>query len=198
MLSWFLKRRLDAFERSFDYDMRYAREIAAISPKALLMYFRATDLGNYKKGIPLDAWFAARLVTTAFEDCGPCTQLGVTMAVRAGVDPHVVERIIAGDFDALPSHVALTARFVVAALERSPEADELRDRVEALFGRHGLLSIVFGMTACRLYPTLKYALGHGKTCQRVFVDGKAVSRGGIFAERAQPMPLAPPLAGAVS
>ena len=190
MLSWFLRRRLDAFERSFDYDMSYAREIAAVSPKALLMVFRATNLGNYKKDIPLDAWFAARLVTIAYEDCGPCTQLGVTMALRAGVDPNVVSRVVAGDFDALPSHVALTARFVLASLERSPEADELRDRVRELFGRHGLLSIVFGMAATRLYPTIKYALGHGKTCERVLVNGKAVSKGGVFSERAQPALLA--------
>ena len=191
MLTWILKRRLDAFERSFDFDMNFAREIVDISPKALVMYFRATDIGNYSKSIPLDAWFAARLVAIAYEDCGPCTQLGVTMALRAGVDPEIVERVVAGDFDALPSHVALTARFVLASLERSPEADELRERVEAQFGRHGLLSIVFGMVACKIYPTVKYALGYGKACQRVLVGKKSVPRGGIYSERARPTLLAP-------
>ena len=186
MLSWFMKRRLDAFERSFDYDMGYAREIADISPKALLMYFRATNLKDYRKGVPLEVWFAAQLVTITYEDCGPCTQLGVTMAVRSGISPEVVERIIAGDFDALPSHVALTARFVLASLERSAEADELREHVVALFGRRGLLSIVFAMTATRIYPTLKYALGHGKACRRVLINGKPVSKGRVFSERAEP------------
>jgi hypothetical protein len=192
MLSWFLRRRLDAFERQFDYDMSYAREIVEISPRALLMYFRATNLGNYRKGVALDAWFAAALVATAFEDCGPCTQLGVTMAVRAGVEPEVVEHIVSGDFDALPPHVALSARFALASLERSPEVDELRGRVQELFGREGLLSIAFGMTTSRIYPTIKYAMGHGKTCQRVLVDGKAVSKGNVFSERVRPRPLAAP------
>jgi len=30
------------------------------------------------------------------------------------------------------------------------------------------------MTAARLYPTVKYALGHGKACTRVVVGGTAV------------------------
>ena len=84
MFTWILKRRLDAFERSFDFDMNFAREIVDISPKALVMYFRATDIGNYNKSIPLDAWFAARLVAIASEDCGPCTQLGSPTSFGGG------------------------------------------------------------------------------------------------------------------
>ena len=180
MLSWILGRKLYQFEKSFEYDMSYAREILSISPKALIAYFKATSIGNYRHNVPTEAWFAATLVAIAYEDCGPCTQLGVTMARRAGVDAELVERLVAGDFEALPAHVAVTARFALASLQRSPEVDELRDRVEALFGRHGLLSIAFAMTACRIYPTVKYALGYGKTCTRVVVDGKAVAKGAIY------------------
>jgi hypothetical protein len=44
----------------------------------------------------------------------------------------------------------------------------------ALFGRRGLVSIALGITASRLYPTLKYALGYGKECRRVMVNGVPV------------------------
>jgi hypothetical protein len=33
------------------------------------------------------------------------------------------------------------------------------------------VSLAFGLTAARLYPTLKYALGHGRACTRVTVAG---------------------------
>lgn len=180
MFSWFLGRKLDQFEKSFDYDMGFAREMLDISPKALIAYFKATSIGNYRHNVPTEAWFAASLVAIAYEDCGPCTQLGVTMARRAGVDAEVVERLIAGDFDGLPAHVAVTARFALASMRRSPDADELRERVAALFGRHGLLSIAYAMTACRIYPTVKYALGYGKACTRVVIDGKPVSKGAVY------------------
>ena len=36
------------------------------------------------------------------------------------------------------------------------------------------MSLAFAITAARIYPTVKYALGHGKACMRVVVGGKPV------------------------
>jgi hypothetical protein len=36
MLRWFLRRRIAAFEREFDYDTSYARELLEVSPRALI------------------------------------------------------------------------------------------------------------------------------------------------------------------
>ena len=36
------------------------------------------------------------------EDCGPFTQLGIDMAERAGVEPAVLQSIIARDYAAMP------------------------------------------------------------------------------------------------
>ena len=38
-----------------------------------------------------------------------------------------------------------------------------------------MLALAYAIMAAQLYPTLKYALGHGKACTRVIVDGEAVS-----------------------
>jgi hypothetical protein len=175
MLSWFIEKRIDAFERCYAYDMSYAREILKLSPGALMKFMRATEVGKFRQGVSLEAWYAAGLVAIVAEDCGPCTQLGVTMAERAGVDPSLITKLIAGRFDELPEAVADTARFTLATLRRSPEADELRQRVERHFGRVGLLSITFRIVAARIYPTVKYALGYGKACQRITVGRSSVT-----------------------
>jgi hypothetical protein len=175
MLSWLIRRRLDAFEKSYAYDASYAREMLALSPKALTKFFRAASLGSYRHGLTREAWHAARLVSIVAEDCGPCTQLAVTMAERAGVAPELIADLIAGRFEALPEPVRVTARFTLATLRRTPEADELRERVEQFFGRQGLLSIAFSITASRMYPTLKYAMGYGRSCQHVSVGGKTLA-----------------------
>jgi hypothetical protein len=54
-------------------------------------------------------------------------------------------------------------------------ADELRDEIVQRWGKRALVSLAFAITASRLYPTLKYALGHGRACQRIVVAGEPVA-----------------------
>ena len=42
------------------------------------------------------------------------------------------------------------------------------------FGKRGLIALSFAMLAARMYPTLKYALGHGRTCTRLAIGGETV------------------------
>jgi len=44
---------------------------------------------------------------------------------------------------------------------------------EAL-GKARLISLAFAITAARVYPTVNYALGHGKVCMRIVVGGAPV------------------------
>jgi hypothetical protein len=174
MLSFIIRRKLDAFEREYDYDMDYARDVLEISPKAMLLFHKATALGTFRQGVPKDVWYAARLVSMRLEDCGPCTQLIATMAERDEQDPDVIRAVVSGQFDKLSDDVRLSAEFTRASLGRDAAADPLRREIVAKWGRKGLLSLAFAMLSSRLYPTLKYALGYGHTCSVVHVGGQAV------------------------
>jgi hypothetical protein len=57
-------------------------------------------------------------------------------------------------------------------LRHAPQADDLRDEVVRQWGRRGLVSLSFALVAARLYPTLKYALGHGHACTRLVIGGE--------------------------
>jgi hypothetical protein len=94
------------------------------------------------------------------------------MAVREGVDPVILRAVVARDFVAMPYEVALAARFAETTLRRAPETDELREEVLRQWGKRGLISLAFAITAARLFPTLKYALGHGRACTRLKVGGE--------------------------
>lgn len=180
MLSWFIEKKLSSFERAFDYDLSYARYMLSASPKALIRFQRATQMAQDAGGLPKDVWFAARLVGIISEDCGPCTQLLVKMAEAGGVSEEVIRNVVAGDFERLPEPVSVVARFSLATLQRSTEADALRERVLGLYGKRGLVAIALGITASRLYPTVKFALGFGHTCKRVEVGGRTVPKGRVF------------------
>ena len=172
MLSWLMKRRLDAFERDTGYDVTYVREMLAADAKAVMTLFKVQGMSRYRKDVPLDAWYAAGLAGALAEDCGPCTQLGVTMAEREGVAPDTLRAIVTGDLRAMPDDVVLAYRFAKASLAHDLAADELRSEVVKRWGERGLISLSFALAASRVYPTVKYALGHGKACTRLTVAGK--------------------------
>ena len=173
MLKWFLRRQIAAFERTWNYDATYIREMIDADPQAVMVFGKVQGLGRYRKDVPLAAHCAAGLVAVMAEDCGPCTQLGIDMAQRQGVDPAILRAVVARDYAAMPAEVALAVRFTEASLRHAPEADDLREEILRCWGKRGLLSLAFAMLAARMYPTLKYALGHGRSCTRLGIGGEA-------------------------
>ena len=88
-----------------------------------------------------------KIILIVAEDCGPCTQLGVDMAQREGVDPAVLQAVVARDYAAMPDDVALAVRFTGATLHHAPEADDLREGILRRWGERGLISLVFAILA---------------------------------------------------
>jgi hypothetical protein len=138
------------------------------------LFSRVTALGRFRRDLPTEAWCAAGITAVRHEDCGPCTQLAVTMAERAGVSPVILSAVLADNPDAMPPDVALVWKFTRATLAHDAGADVYRDAIVNRWGRRALVSLAFAITAARIYPTVKYALGHGKACMRVDVSGTPV------------------------
>ncbi len=174
MLKWLIRNRLDAFQREFDYDMSYARDILEADTSAVIAFSKINAMSEYRRDVPKDPYWAARVVATVSEDCGPCTQLIVTMGLRDGATAGVLAAVLAKNDAALPDDARLGVRFARAALAHDPQADELRAEIEKRWGARAVVSLAFGIASARVFPTLKYALGHGKTCQRVVVAGEKV------------------------
>jgi hypothetical protein len=174
MISWVLRRWIDRFERDWHYDASYLRDMVDASPRAAWLFSRATALGQFRRDVPIDAWCAAGITAVRHEDCGPCTQLAVTMAERAGVSPEVLRAVLADDPSAMPPDAALAWRFTRATLAHDAAADDYREVIVERWGRRAVVSLAFAITAARIYPTVKYALGHGKACMRVVVGGTPV------------------------
>jgi hypothetical protein len=170
-----MKRWLARFERDYGYDASYARAILDADTGALLKFARIEGLAKYRKDVPAAAWYAAGLTSTLAEDCGPCTQLVVTMAEREGLEPAMLKAILTGDKRSLPEEVLLGMRFAQTVLAHDPAADDLRAEVVRRWGERALISLAFSITVGRIYPTIKYALGYGQACQRVTVGGASVA-----------------------
>jgi hypothetical protein len=160
------------FERAFNYDASYMRDLLAASPVSFLKFSVLSGL-TPRRAAPAEALAAAGIAATLREDCGPCTQIGVDMAERSGVPAAVLRAILAGDAPAMGETAALAWRFAQASLDRDMEiADPLRAEIVRRWGEKALVAISLAIVTGRMYPTLKYALGHGKVCSRIVVAGK--------------------------
>jgi hypothetical protein len=172
-----LKALLDRFairplERSFNYDASYMRDVLEASPTAFFKFSILAGL-TPRRAAPGEALAAAGIAATLREDCGPCTQIGVDIAERSGVPAAVLRGVLAGDERAMGETAALAWRFANASLDRDMAvADPLRDEIVRRWGQKALVAISLSIVTGRMYPTLKYALGHGKTCSRIVVSGQ--------------------------
>ena len=175
MLRWLLRRTVSAFERQWNYDAGYLREMIDVSPRAAWRFFSAARLGRYSRDVPIEALVAAGLTAVRSEDCGPCTQLGTAMAERRGVRPEILRAILKEDVAAMPEDAALAWRFTKAVLAHDPAADDYRAVILERWGPRAVVSLAFAITTARIYPTVKYAMGHGKACTRVVVGGTPVA-----------------------
>lgn len=171
MLNAILRRSIDKFEKTWNYDASYMRELLNLSPWAFIKFGQVASLGHRREA-PAEAMAAAGIVGTLAEDCGPCTQISVDIAAKGGVKPEVLRAILAGDEAAMGPDAALAYRFAKASLARDMQrADPLREEIVARWGQKALVALGLALTTARMYPTLKYALGHGRACSRVVVAG---------------------------
>lgn len=170
-----LRAFVGRFEKRYDYDASYMRELLDIDTAAFRAFSKIQGFAGYRKAPP-EALVAAGIVGTLAEDCGPCTQIVVRMAEEGGVSPKVLKAIVTGDEAAMGPDAALAWRFARASLARDMEAaDPLRDEIVRRWGRKALAAIALGLASARVYPTVKYALGYGKACSKVQVGSEAVA-----------------------
>jgi hypothetical protein len=167
---------LAAFERRFDYDTTYLRQVVQASGTAFFHFYLFSRFAEHREDTPTGPWFAAKLAAVLREDCGPCTELVVRMAEQQNVPATDLIAVLAGDAHGMSQEVALAFQFTRAVLDRDIVAsNRLRSEVVERWGDRGLVTLAFTMAAARVYPTLKYALGYGQACSRVSIGGKTVT-----------------------
>jgi hypothetical protein len=176
MLKWLARKQLEKFERRWGYDTGYVREILDEAGLQAIMPLQALGkLSGFRRNVPLDAYAGATLTAGKHADCGPCLQLGVSMAQAQGVKPETIRAILQGDYEHLSKDALLGVELALATIARDGTGDEAREEILRRWGRAGLASLAYGIVAAQAYPTFKYAIGHGRACVRVRVGNETVA-----------------------
>lgn len=174
MRSWIARRMLRATSKRYGYDTSYLEMMLRESPSAFFKFAPVTKAAGHREVVPIDASFAAKLVGALAEDCGPCTQLCVDMALEAGMPNDQIEVVLRRDPRAMNSDTVLGYRFADAVIRRSADDDEYRDAVRAQWGEKGVIDLTLALQMGRMFPMVKAGLGYAKECRRVIVDGHDV------------------------
>ncbi|NOJ49092.1 hypothetical protein [Bradyrhizobium archetypum] len=174
MRSWIARRSLRAFAKRFGYDVSYLEMILNVSPSAFFKFAPLMKAAAHRESVPVDASFAAKIVGALAEDCGPCTQLIVDMALEAGMAKDQIEAVLRRDPRAMNDATTLGFRFADAVVRRASEEDEFRDAVRAQWGQKGVIDLTLALQLGRMFPMVKAGLGYAKECRRVSVSGHNV------------------------
>lgn len=177
MIRYLLNKTLLSMQKRYDYDVRYMQDILQTDLKAFLKFMGFQTMSAHSDNLPAAPLFAARLRAIIWDDCGPCTQLIVNMALEASLSPEVIRAIIDNDLDKLPEEVVLVVKFTDLVLAHNPEADDLREEILNLWGKEGLITIGYAISSTRVYPAFKYSLGYGSACSRIQINNASMVPG---------------------
>jgi hypothetical protein len=174
MHSLIARRMLRATSKRYGYDTSYLEMMLKESPSAFFKFAPVMKAAGHREVVPVDAGFAAKIVGALAEDCGPCTQLVVDMALEAGMPKDQIEAVLRRDPRAMNSDTVLGFRFADAVVRRSPDDDEYRDAIRAQWGEKGVIDLTLALQMSRMFPMVKAGLGYARECRRVIVDGHNV------------------------
>jgi hypothetical protein len=174
MLKSVARNRIRAFSKRYGYDASYMENLLDASPAAFFKFAKLMDAASHRESAPIDAYYAAKIAGARAEDCGPCTQLVVDMALEAGMGRDQIEAVLTRDCIAMNDNTVLAFRFAQAVINRTPNEDELREAVRTAWGDKGVIDLTFSLQLGRMFPMVKAGLGFAKECRRVTVGDKAV------------------------
>ena len=174
MRSWIARRILRKFSRRYGYNVSYLEMMLDESPAAFFKFAPVMRAAGHREAVPAEASFAVKIVGALAEDCGPCTQLVVNMALEAGMARDQIEAVLRRDPRAMNDATMLAFRFADALVRRSGDEDEFRDAVRAQWGQKGVIDLTLSLQLGRMFPMVKAGLGYARECRRVTVDGHSV------------------------
>jgi hypothetical protein len=167
MLRRLILSRITAAEKKLGVPLDYCRFIIRTSLRASLKFAKFLAVDEYRRVLPPGPCYVARIVTTRHEDCGTCVQIAVNQARQAGVPAELLRATLDGNLDALPEELQEAYHFAESVLSANRDEDAWRERIRLRYGDEGLIEMALAIATCRVFPTIKRALGYSVSCSAV-------------------------------
>lgn len=163
------RQALRNFGDDFGYDVSYLEAIIEASPAAFQAFAPVQGMSSFRRALPPEPHFVARIATVMQEDCGACAQLNITMAQRAGIDREVLRALVRKPAELAPILQDVRAH-AIAVVGDGPQDPDRFARLQAAYGKEGMAELAICIAATRIYPSLKRAMGTHTSCELLRVD----------------------------
>jgi alkylhydroperoxidase family enzyme len=170
MLGFVVRSKIRSTEKRLGVSMDYLRHMYQHAPDAFWKFSKFMPAAQHREKLPPAPYHVARLVATRHEDCGPCVQTVINMAKEEGVEPAILSAALHGRVEELPESLQDVYHFAESVVTADGEDGTYRERVRKVFGEEGLVELALAIAACRVFPTLKRALGYAQSCSVVRVE----------------------------
>jgi AhpD family alkylhydroperoxidase len=175
MSRWLLTKLIDWTKTQVgDVNMDYAYHLRDVTPGRLWRHAMIKVVEGNRKFVPVAAYHAAGMAAAMVEDCGPCVQTHVNLALKDGVDAGILRALAARRLESVPAEVALAFNYG-DCVAQGAAADELRDQIRAKWGEPGLIELAFTIAVARFYPAVKRGMGYAQSCERIVIDNRPIA-----------------------
>ena len=156
------KESIRQFESRWGYDCEYMYRLLELSPEAFEKFENFMPMSYHQGSVPLEVYWVAKLTASREADCGPCLELGVKMALEAGVSGELVNAVARGE--SLQGELELVRQYANAVASASGIDEELLRFMKSRYGDVVISELGVAIAAARVYPTIKRAMGLAQSC----------------------------------
>lgn len=157
-------------EREMGTKFDYMRDIVAASPSQFIKFSKIFGIVDQRRALPIDLYHIVRIIGAMSEDCGTCVQLEVDLAKKAGLSKEVLKDIVYNTQEYLTDEQTKIREFAHGLSVSKMDDPEARDYIDNKFGSKALVDLAFALNAARFLPSVKRAMGHAISCQKVEFD----------------------------
>lgn len=162
-------KQINDFETHYKYDGAYMHDLLDYLPTGLAKFNNFLPLSSHIEKLSPEDYWVAKLATMQVEDCGECLQLNVRMAIEAGVSKDLVRSVVDGG-DTLPENLKDVYRYAQSIARHEQPDDRVLERIEARYDKGSLLEFGLCIASARVFPTIKRAVGYGKSCSLIEIE----------------------------
>ena len=160
-----------AMEAHVGQTLTYLRDLAEHNTEGLAKFLNFMPLAYHRAEASNEELAVVKLATMVNEDCGPCLQINIRLAIMAGVNPELVRAVVEGRVDDIGDEGLRTLyHYANAVFRNTADLAEHVDKVEAMVGSTRLGDLAIAIASARVFPTLKKGMGHGVSCSVLNFD----------------------------
>ncbi|MFN3153508.1 hypothetical protein [Bremerella sp.] len=160
---------LEQFAQHYDYDNGYIVQLLEDSPAAYQAFAAAQAMPNIHQVLPVEAFFVAKIAVMKTEDCGPCLNLSLKMGAEQGLERELLKKAVA-DPQSLPQQLRDIHDHAVAVIRNENDDADRMERIRNHYGMEAFAELAVVIVGCRIYPTLKRAMGMANHCELAKLD----------------------------